>query len=321
MKKIKRGSAAALAIVLTLSTVWISKVQAAISIETDRDCSLAFEVDGEFEELEKLSIPVLLYQVADVKEDGTYEEHKGYEALDLVSISDKTTAEEWEEKAAKAVELTEELQAEADAKTTIENGKGIAQGLKTGMYLVCAQEVKSPTYEYAFTPYLVSLPNNYYASSGDDAWVYDVTIGLKPEQTDRFGNLIIDKTLTSYNATFGGASFVFKVEAEKDGESVYSDVVSLVFDGTGTKSALIEHIPAGATVTVTEIYSGSSYTATTATEQTTVIIAEDEDGSPVHVAFENEYDHHLNGGSSIVNKFEYNGGNWQPKQLMDSAQK
>ncbi len=35
-KKLKKGSALALALVLTLSTVVMSKVQAAISIETDR---------------------------------------------------------------------------------------------------------------------------------------------------------------------------------------------------------------------------------------------------------------------------------------------
>lgn len=318
MKKIRKGSAVVLA--LALSTVCISKVQAAIGIETDRNCSIAFEVDGEYEELKELSIPVLLYKVADVMEDGTYEEHEGYESLDLVSVSHKTTAEEWEEKAAEAVSIIEELQPEAAAEAVIDAGKGKAENLSTGMYLVYAQQVKSPTYEYTFTPYLISLPNNYYVTSEDDSWIYEVTTGLKPEQADRFGDLVIDKTLTSYNATFGGASFIFKVEAEKNGEKVYSDVVSLVFDGTGTKSVTIKHIPAGATVTVTEIYSGSSYITTTDPEQTTVIIAEGEDGSPVHVAFENEYDHHLNGGSSIVNKFEYNDGNWQHKQLTDSAQ-
>ena len=39
-KKLKKGSALALALVLTLSTVVMSKVQVAISIETDRQCSV-----------------------------------------------------------------------------------------------------------------------------------------------------------------------------------------------------------------------------------------------------------------------------------------
>ena len=320
MRKIRKGSAAVLVLVLALSTVLISKVQAAIGIETDKECSLTFEVDGEYEELKELDIPVLLYQVADVKEDGTYVEHEGYEGLDLGSISSETTAEEWEEKAAKAVAVIDENKPEATAEVTIANGAGAAAELTTGMYLVYAQKVESPTYEYNFTPYLISLPNNYYKVNEDDTWVYEVETGLKTEQKDRFGDLVIDKTLTSYNATLGGATFVFQVEAFKEGESVYSNAHSLVFDGAGTKSLTIPNIPAGANVTVTETYSGSSYEATTAPEQTTVIVAEGEEGNPAHVAFTNEYNKQLNGGSSIVNKFEYNDGDWQHRQLTDSTQ-
>ena len=42
--------------------------------------------------------------------------------------------------------------------------------------------------------------------------MYDVSTGLKPEQTPRLGSLTIQKTLTSYNATLGNAAFVFQVE-------------------------------------------------------------------------------------------------------------
>ena len=60
-------------------------------------------------------------------------------------------------------------------------------------------------------------------------------------------------------------------------------VVSLVFDGPGTKSVLVEDIPAGTVVTVTEVYSGASYELTTEASQTTTIIAEEEEGNPVTV--------------------------------------
>lgn len=36
------------------------------------------------------------------------------------------------------------------------------------------------------------------------------------------------------------------IEAKVNGEIVYSDVVSMVFDGTGTKSVVIKELPAGA---------------------------------------------------------------------------
>ena len=72
----------------------------------------------------------------------------------------------------------------------------------------------------------------------------------------------------------------------------------------------IEHIPAGANVTVTEVYSGASYELTTEATQHAVIAADDIAG----VSFENEYDHRNNGGSSVVNRFTYNEGDWDWEQ-------
>lgn len=322
MKKIRKGSALCLVLTLVLSTVILSKVQAAIGIETERKCSVVFKLDGEYTELKELKIPVHLYKVADVAESGEYTELKGFESLDLKSISEETTAEEWEKKAEDAAKVVEEQKPEATAESVLENGEGKVAGLATGMYLVSAESVQSPYYVYDFTPYLISLPNNYYYNEGNengDAWVYDVTTGLKPGQTDRYGNLVIDKTLTSFNTSLGNATFVFSVEAVKEDEVVYSDVVSLVFDGAGTKSVEIAHIPAGASVTVTEVYSGASYEAVSDTTQSTVIIAGEEQGNPVHVAFENEYNSRLNGGTSVVNKFAYNDGTWDWQQQTDSS--
>ena len=169
------------------------------------------------------------------------------------------------------------------------------------MYLVAAESVQSPSSIYTFTPYLLSLPNHYYQDGQKDIWVYDVTAGLKPGQEDRYGDLEIDKTLISYNASLGEATFVFSIEAEKDGKIVYSDVVSVVFDGTGTKSIVIRNLPAGAKVTVTEVYSGASYERTTEESQTVEIAAD----SIAKTAFENEYNHQMNGGTSVVNHFAY----------------
>lgn len=115
-KKLKKGSALALALVLTLSTVVMSKVQAAISIETDRQCSVKFELDAVYPELsgENMTIPVRMYKVADVNQYGEYQALAGFEELKLDSISSKTTAQEWEEKAKSAVKAVEENQTEAN---------------------------------------------------------------------------------------------------------------------------------------------------------------------------------------------------------------
>ena len=319
-RKIKKGSAVMLAFALLLSSAVISRVQAAVEIDTNQKGIVTFQLDGEFEELKELEIPVKLYQVAEVDTSGAYKALTGFEDLKLEEITSETTAAEWEEKATLASEIIDGKEnAQEDTSCTLTEGTGKVEELSLGMYLVKPETVLSPEYEYSFTPYLISVPNNYWATTGDDTWVYDVTTGLKPGQENRLGSLIIEKQLDSYNATLGPASFVFQVEGEKDYEQVYSNVVSIVFDGAGTKSAQIDELPAGATFTVTEIYSGASYTLTTAPSQTAKIIAEGEEGSPVSVSFTNTYDERMNGGASIVNHFTNTDGVWDWQQQTDST--
>ena len=153
--------------------------------------------------------------------------------------------------------------------------------------------------------------------------VGEKAINLKVEKLDRYGDLVINKVLDAYNATLGGATFVFQVEATKvdvDTEEaivVYSNVVSMTFDGTGKDSIVIRDIPAGAEVTVTEVYSGASYKVTTDAVQTGQILAED----IISFDFENTYDGGLNGGSGIVNRFTYDSEaeSWIPSQSEDST--
>ena len=303
----KRG-AMALAFLFLFLTAAPKVVHGAVAVETDRECSVSIELDGTYEELLGLGVPVDFYRVAEVKVDGIYQALPEYQALDasLSGVNDSTTAEAWLEMAAQAAEITETSDVNTEKSITLEAGKGAAEGLPTGMYLVLAQTVESPEYSYSFTPYLLSLPGNDYYSTGDDTWNYDITVGLKPQQDNRLGRLVIEKTLTAYNATLGGASFIFQVEATRAGEKVYSNVVSLVFDGPGTRSIEIEGLPAGAEVTVREIYTGASYEAVTDPVRTTQIIADSMAGAPASVSFENTYDEHLRGGTSVVNRFTYN---------------
>lgn len=334
MKRIKKGSAWLLALTLVLSSAAIVKVQAANGIDTEKRCSISFQLEGnlneEFAELNELTVPVKLYRVADVSSSGVYTALEGFQELKLDEVDSETTAAQWEEKAAKAVEILEESETEAAAETNIEKGSGKAENLETGMYLVAAQETLSNLYAYRFTPYLISLPNNYYSTGENDDWVYDVSTGLKPEKEALFGSLVIDKTLTSFNQTLGNATFVFSIEGVKTGEdgkseSVYSDVVSVVFDHAGTKSITVTGIPAGADVTVTEIYSGASYEASGAVSQTVKIAADsrEEEGedaaNAVHVSFTNQYNNGLNGGASVVNHFEKTEGGWDWTTQDDST--
>ena len=327
-RRIKQGGAMALAAALMFSAFALPDAYAAPGVETDKECSVeVIAAHDQFSELQNLPITVKLYRVADIAVTGAYTATEAFAEADFSDIDSDTVAAVWEEKAVLAKEIVDTTEAEADAEAECAEGKATFEGLPTGMYLVDAQPVDSDYNTYEFTPYLVSLPNNYYYSSedGDDTWVYDLTgenaIGLKPEKSDRYGDLIINKTLDVYNATNEGAYFVFQVEATKtdvDTEEVrvvYSNVVAMTFDGTATHSVKIEKIPAGADVVVTEIYSGANYELTTEESATTIIIAED----AVEVDFVNTHDGGQNGGTGLVNTFAYNEGEWTHNATVDSS--
>lgn len=346
-KRIKKGSTWFLALTVFMSAMVISDVNAANGIEVDRECSIMFELGGdlyeenaEFAELKELPVPVKLYRVADVTVSGAYQTLDAYKALDLEHIDSGTTAVQWEEMAKQATDIiaesekTPETAIQPDEEVELVSGRGTAGQLETGMYLVAAQEVLSPEYAYRFTPFLLSLPNHYYYSNEEknDDWVYDVTTSLKPEKENLFGSLVINKTLSSFNATLGNATFVFSIEGVKtDGagneETVYSDVVSVVFDSAGTKSITVTDIPAEADVTVTEIYSGASYDSVGATSQTVKIKADSEDEAEnivintEPVEFVNQYNNKLNGGASVVNHFERDNDTWKWTKQDDSTGK
>lgn len=316
-----------LSLAFLFSLAVMPAVYGAGGIETGKACAVTLKLDGQYEELDSMPIPVDLYRVASVGQDGRYTVLEGFQKVDLSKVGSETTAQVWADLAVQAAEAVQAGGIAPAAATELKAQPGQdrpsarVEGLPTGMYLVSAGTVESAEYTYDFIPYLVALPNNYYYKepAGDDTWVYDVGSELKPEQAVRYGSIRIEKALPSYNATLGGASFVFQVEAEKDGKKVYSDVVSISFDAPGVRSLQVDGIPAGARVTVTEVYSGSAYRAVTDGPQTVTIVAEGEEGDPVPVRFENTYDPKPNSGSGIVNHFKYENGVWTPEQLKDNA--
>ena len=171
---------------------------------------------------------------------------------------------------------------------------------------------------YLFQPYLIALPNR---DAVGEEWVYDVTVNLKPERQARYGALRITKKLENYHADKGDAMFIFQVEAVKDNETVYSNVVQLDMTKAGTESILIEKIPVGAKVTVTEIYSGAAYELT-AGEKTQVVEipprkADDGTEQSAEVSFTNDYNgKHF--GTGVVNQFDStsNAHGWTWKKIV-----
>ena len=318
-KRLKQGSTFLLAVALTFPLLTLPGAKAANAIDTDAECSIQFDIDGNSSELLSASIPVNLYKVASVDESGNYTGIGAFSKLDLSSVSADNldaAAATWAERAAEAKKLLKDDT--EPTTTTLTQGRGTATGLDTGLYLVDTPKVITPNYTYTFTPYLVSLPtNNYYSGNGaSDDWIYDLTkeynsaVGLKPEQHIRYGNLVINKELVDHNATFGNnATFVFQIDITTLDNKKETRIEELTFDAAGSHSVTIEKIPAGSHVTVTEVYSGASYELASAKSQETDIIANPEKETevefrPAEVSFINKHDGRINGGYGVKNNFK-----------------
>lgn len=214
-------------------------------------------------------------------------------------------------------------------KDTVENENGEKVEVEED---VLVSKARTSVYEYYFLPELVSLPGKMVedengekipatntADSGE--WTYDMAVTLKPDREYRFGSLEIVKTLSDYETAAGmkePVTFVFSIEARmgedavfENNELVYSNVVSVTFTDPGQKSALVERLPAGARVRVTEVYSGSSYEPVTPAEVTGLTV---EANAVVQAEFTNTYNHRNRSGYGINNKFTYNGNGWDLEQ-------
>lgn len=314
-KRLKQGSTFLLAVALTFPLLTLPGAKAANAIDTDAECSIEFDISGNSSELLSASIPVNLYKVASVDVSGNYTATGTFAKLDLSSVSADnldTAAAIWSERAAEAKKLLKD-DTEPTTTVTLTQGRGTATGLNTGLYLVDTPEVVTTNYTYTFTPYLVSLPTNNYYSNGNDNWIYDLTkeynsaVGLKPEEHARYGDLKINKTLAHHNATTGKkATFVFKIEITPLKGKTETRIESLDFEAAGDSSVTITKIPAGATVTVKEEYSGASYKLTSANDQNATIVATDRDAKvdPASVSFTNDIDNNMNGGYGVKNNFK-----------------
>lgn len=368
-KRWKTAGTLSLTLTLLLLAAAPREARGAASVETDARCTVEFNMTNlpggedspELSGLQGPELPpieVALYRIAEVSSDGrytladAYRDREGAKELEdgLPSVNAGTGPSDWERMSAAAAALAgvnpeENIFPPAPVNGEITGGSGRIGEIPTGLYLVAARQVQSEEYTYRFTPWLLSLPDNRYSVSGDDAWIYELTgshaVSLKAAWEPRYGALIVEKTLDTFNATLGDASFVFRIEARKgDGPLLYSDVVSLRFDGPGSRETLpiAEKIPAGSTVTVTEVYAGAGYEPVSQRQQVIGALPAE---VPVRASFVNRYDGgSLRGGSSVVNHFPYEepgtgnerageeqnsgqekrpGGIWDWKQQTDSS--
>jgi hypothetical protein len=341
-----------MAMILTAGLVMVLPFSGmtAKAVDLTQDCSLTVDPGGDSQEvtddLAEAEVVIDLYKVADAVPDEVYDTYS-YNAVSIYTslsegLSDLSSMsnEEWHQLALDAANLT--LNSGQTIAKAVE-GASVNEkisGLQSGLYLLIARGngiedyittvededgeeslvtiAHSKEYVYSFSPELISIPSKEADEKGTIStanpgeWQYDLNIKLKPEQSVRFGNLSITKTLQSYEGS-EPATFVFSIEAVLDGETVYSNVAALNFTSAGQQEVLIEdQIPVGAEVTVTEVYSGSRYTVTSETQQTVTIGTPDE--GTASVAFTNTYSGANKGGHGIINHFTKDGTwNWNPE--------
>ena len=107
-KRLKQGTTFLLALALAFPLLTLPGARAANAIDTNRKCSVAFNVSGEGNELTTTAIQVNLYKVADVDVSGNYTATKDFTGLDVSSVSadDKdTAASKWDDRAKEAQEM------------------------------------------------------------------------------------------------------------------------------------------------------------------------------------------------------------------------
>ena len=346
-EKVRKWWIPVLAVLLVVPCLNFMRSRAAGGIDLERECSLTVSVDiirgtdgsndSWLEDFNRMRIPVSVYKVADVDVTGQdYTPEEAFGELDLEDLSSdhlaESTAARWRELAEQAEKIRAGKLAagtplEAAGSTVLEKGagstaaaRGTVGGLETGLYLVVPETAYNPDYtvQYAFAPYLTALPSSDYALTGEgsEEWDYDTTVGLKPDAVPQFGRLHITKVLREYNETLGPATFVFEILGKDAAGTVkYSEVESMTFSAAGTQTVTVEGIPAGLTVTVTEVYSGASYTIEGSAAESALVWS----GEAVNmglsgeasVTFTNRYGGGNRGGYGVTNHFESDGeGGW-----------
>lgn len=292
-KRVKMGGACILALALMLAGLKLPSAYAALPVDLSQKGSIEFKLaknvypepanpDEERadynEELYKLPMTVKLYQVADITETGAYKAKDAYTTLGVDKVNSETKTEEWTAMAATAAELaagtTEDYRA-----VKAKDSDSVKQELpmELGLYLVLVDDVVTDSYIYSFNPYLISVPNNYVYSTGSDAWVYNLTgdnaVGLKPGAAGASWRSGDCQGSDRLQCIPGWRVFVYEVSVPNPDGTTTSNVYKLSFTDTGSRSLTITDLPAGAEVTVTEVYTGASYSLTTDPTQKTTITA------------------------------------------------
>lgn len=308
-KKFFKLLIAIISLMMTFTLIIIPHVEAALPVDVDKECQLEMNITSKEyrDDLKNEMIEVELYQVATISKAGNYTGIGLFSKIDWSSVKyDKIqSANIWK---TRAKEATKYLKDEKPTYTmSLNQGKGTLSNLKTGLYLIVIQDLETAYYSYEFTPYLVSLPNNYYYSSDDDTWYYQLTgdraLGIKATRNPKYGSIEIVKNLENQNITMkDSATFVYQVDIETLEKKKETRFLTMYFDDVTRKLLKIDHIPAGSKVKVSEVYTGGGYQLVSDQK---VDLGQIDAITIKKAEFTNRASNEVIGGNGIVNSYRY----------------
>lgn len=132
-----------------------------------------------------------------------------------------------------------------------------------------------------------------------------ISVNLFCEETVKNGTLEIVNTLNNYNPDMGIATFIYRIQATTGGQEVYSNLVKMNFEASGTKSIVVEGIPINTQVNVKEIYTGGPYNCTNNIEKS----YNQTDNHTVN--YINEYNNKDLQSAITIMKFEHLENGWE----------
>ena len=264
-----------------------------------------------------------LYRIAAVDDAYNYTPTAGFEKLADADVKNFKTknAEDLRTLVETAAQSAEK--AEPAKELTFRDGKAKADDLDTGLYLLVVDGFTTADgiWSVSFEPTLIPVPvvTGEVNGAWDGSDNYNVEAALKPNAEKALTSIRITKQLNDYSALQGPATFVFQADAvNAKGENVFSNVYAMTFTGAGTQELVVENLPVDSTVTVTEVYSGATYTPDGEGKVTLTArpMVKNDDGTesiPVEneAGFTNNYTHRRTYGTTITNKFSYVDGQWQ----------
>ena len=199
---------------------------------------------------------------------------------------------------------------ETDYVVKTEQASGEDGAEKTVTY---ATRVVTDDYEYLYRPQLLTVPTKvseehvqqYNTAYGN--WVNSLTIYAKPTREANNGDLKIIKNVS--NPGPDPVDFVFEVTWKDKSNNDVTKVVTMTFKGDTRKEyTLVNTVPIGTAVTVTEVHSGIGYTAVTGPQTVTIqapaAATADSETAAVRNVVEFTNDHTgPGGGHGILNRF------------------